>query len=604
MWSPGEHLVIDWGSEGGLHVFCAVLAWCRVRFVRFAGDERAETTLALLAECFEVLGGVPGKVLADRMGCLKGGVVANVVVPTAEYVRFAGHYGFRPDFCEAADPESKGIVENLVGYAKADLIVPQAPFGDLAAANAAAVAWCAEVNGVIHSEICAVPAERLVIERELLGPLPSLRASIGRQVTRKVDRLSCVRFASARYSVPVRLIGETVKLRTDDGRLLAIMTGTGQVVAEHFLVPPGGASVRDEHYGGPRPASPRRAVRPRTAAEKEFCALGPTAEAFITGAAAAGHTRLGPELAELNTLRAAHGEQAFAAALDRAVAFSRWRAADVRSILGASAGVPGPPQNPGTRSSWTCPLSRSGRWPTTPSAGCHDRGAAAAGPRPGRRAAPAKLAAMRQLAPELLITAKTQRWAPEELLRTLIDAELAARDASNARTRMKSAAFPVIKTLAELDRSACSIPGPTLDYLASLEWITAAENLCLVGPPGTGKSHVLVSLGVAAVQAGHKVRYFTAADLADTLYRGLADNSVGKVIDTLLRNDLLLVDEVGFAPLDDTGAQLLFRFVSAAYERRSLGIASHWPFDQWGRFLPEHTTAVSLLDRLLHHAMS
>jgi DNA replication protein DnaC len=93
-----------------------------------------------------------------------------------------------------------------------------------------------------------------------------------------------------------------------------------------------------------------------------------------------------------------------------------------------------------------------------------------------------KLAAMRQLAPELLITAKTQRWAPEELLRTLIDAELAARDASNARTRMKSAAFPVIKTLAELDRSACSIPGPTLDYLASLEWVTAAENLCLVGP--------------------------------------------------------------------------------------------------------------------------
>jgi DNA replication protein DnaC len=92
-----------------------------------------------------------------------------------------------------------------------------------------------------------------------------------------------------------------------------------------------------------------------------------------------------------------------------------------------------------------------------------------------------KLAAMRQLAPELLITAKTQRWAPEELLRTLIDAELAARDASNARTRMKNAAFPVVKTLDELDRSVSSIPGPTLDYLASLEWVAAPENLCLVG---------------------------------------------------------------------------------------------------------------------------
>jgi hypothetical protein len=309
--------------------------------VRFAYDARAATTLSLLGECFEVLGGVPGKVLADRMGCLKGAVVANVVVPTGQYVRFASHYGFRPDFCEAADPESKGIVENLVGYAKRDLMVPQAPFGDLSAANAAAAAWCAEVNGVVHSEICAVPAERLVTERELLGPLPSLRASTGRLVTRKVDRLSCVRFGSARYSVPVRLIGEQVGLRTDDGRLLAIMTSAGDVAAEHVLVAPGEASVRDEHYGGPRPA-PRRAVRPKTAAEKEFCALGPVAEAFITGAAAAGSTRLGSELAELNILRAAHSDQVFLAALDRAVAFGRWRAADVRSILAAGAGAPQP----------------------------------------------------------------------------------------------------------------------------------------------------------------------------------------------------------------------------------------------------------------------
>jgi transposase len=340
VWPPGEHLVIDWGALAGLHVFCAVQAWSRFRFVRFARDERAETTLGMLAECFEVLGGVPGKVLADRMGCLKGGVVANVVVPTAQYVRFAAHYGFRPDFCEAADPESKGIVENLVGYAKSDLMVPQAPFGDLAAANAAAAAWCAEVNGAVHSEVCAVPAERLVTERELLAPLPSLRASIGRQVTRKVDRLSCVRFGSARYSVPARLIGTEVAVRTDDGRLLVIMTGTGEVITEHTLVAPGEASVRDEHYGGPRPA-PRRAVRPRTVAEKEFCALGPVAEAFITGAAA-GSTRLGTELAGLNTLRAAHGEQAFLAALGRAVAFSRWRAADVRSILAAGPGTADP----------------------------------------------------------------------------------------------------------------------------------------------------------------------------------------------------------------------------------------------------------------------
>ncbi|MBA2767857.1 MAG: ATP-binding protein [Sporichthyaceae bacterium] len=212
------------------------------------------------------------------------------------------------------------------------------------------------------------------------------------------------------------------------------------------------------------------------------------------------------------------------------------------------------------------------------------------------------MAAMRRLAPELLVTAKTQRWNPEEFLRTLVEAEITARDASNARTRLRQAAFPVTKTLEDFDLATSSIPVATFDYLASLEWVRAAENVCLIGPAWTGKSHMLVALGIAAVEAGHRVRYFTAADLVETLYRGLADNSVGKVIDTLLCNDLVLVDELGFAPLDDTGAQLLFRFVAAAaYERRSLGIGSHWPFESWGRFLHEHTTAVSMLDRLLHH---
>jgi len=213
-----------------------------------------------------------------------------------------------------------------------------------------------------------------------------------------------------------------------------------------------------------------------------------------------------------------------------------------------------------------------------------------------------KLARVRAIAPEVLLTAKTQRWPPDELLRTLVEAEIAARDEANARARLRVAAFPGTKTLDAFKVSASSVPQATFDYLASLEWIRAVENVCLVGPAGTGKSHLLIGLGLAAVAEGRRVRYFTAADLVETLYRGLADNSVGKVIESVLRADLVIVDELGFAPLDPTGIQLLFRFVAAAYEHRSVGIASHWPFEQWGRFIPEHTTAVSLLDRLLHHA--
>ena len=106
------------------------------------------------------------------------------------------------------------------------------------------------------------------------------------------------------------------------------------------------------------------------------------------------------------------------------------------------------------------------------------------------------------------------------------------------------------------------------------------EELVLVGAGLDRQEPPAGRAGAAAVAAGHKV-HFTAAELTETLYRGLADNSVGRVIDTLLRNELILIDEVGFAPLDDR-AQLLFRVVAAAYERRALGIASHWPFESLG----------------------
>ena len=349
-WSPGEHLVIDWGVIAGVHVFAAVLAWSRFRFVRFAADEKAATTMGMLAECFEVLGGVPKTVLADRMGCLKGGVVANVVVASPDYVRFATHFRFRPDFCHGADPESKGIVENLVGYAKDDLLVPlqldDDPWADgLAGFNARAHVWCEEVNSRRHSEIHAIPVERLATEVGLLGELPSLRLVVGpKPTTRTVDKLSCIRFGSARYSVPNRLIGTTVTVLVDErDRVLRVIDPiTGELHAEHGLVAPGETSIVDAHYDRPRPDTPRRAARARTPAEREFLALGPVAEQFLTGAAAAGVTKLGTEIAEILTLGAAHGNEALLSALERAVDFGRWRAADVRSILATGGHAPRP----------------------------------------------------------------------------------------------------------------------------------------------------------------------------------------------------------------------------------------------------------------------
>jgi hypothetical protein len=151
-----------------------------------------------------------------------------------------------------------------------------------------------------------------------------------------------VRFGSARYSVPNRLIGATVLLTLTDGRVQIVEGFTGEIVAEHALVAPGETSIVDAHYGSARPDKPRRAPRAKTVTEKRFLALGEVAEQFLLGAAGAGVSKLATELEQILVLHAAHGEQALLAALERAVKFGRWRADDVRSILAAGGAAPVP----------------------------------------------------------------------------------------------------------------------------------------------------------------------------------------------------------------------------------------------------------------------
>ncbi|GAC1441331.1 MAG: hypothetical protein NVSMB55_08830 [Mycobacteriales bacterium] len=240
-------------------------------------------------------------------------------------------------------------MENLVNYAKHDLMVPLGAVGqritDLSAVNEAAAAWCEEVNNSSQSEIAAVPAQRLAeTEHPLLARC--LRCSRpgcsgGRRELRKVDKLSCVRFGSARYLVPNRMLGNTVEVIARPAGII-VAPGIGEILAEHPLMAPGKASVVDAHYNRPRPNTLTRKVTARSAAEQAFLALGPAAEQWLRQAAASGNTRLGPELAELAALQAAHGRAALLAALERSITFGRWNASGVRSLLAAGAGVKQP----------------------------------------------------------------------------------------------------------------------------------------------------------------------------------------------------------------------------------------------------------------------
>ena len=276
-------------------------------------------------------------------------------------------------------------------------------------------------------------------------------------------------------------------------------------MADHALVAPGETSIHDAHHGSTRPDKPRRAPRAKTATEKQFLALGEVAEAFLLGAAAAGVAKLPGELAEILTLRAAHGEPALLAALGRAVAFRRWRADDVRSILAAGGATPGPAA--GRSGAGAHPAH--GADPTV--VGLRDRRTAVSTAPPplapdltaGLRRL--KLAAMRRLAPELL--------------RTLVEAEIAARDESNGPQPDGRRSVPGGQDSGRVrPGQLLHPPGDVrLPGLAGMD--PRRGELLFDRPAGTGKSHVLVALGVAAVEAGHRVRYFTAADLMETLYR-------------------------------------------------------------------------------------
>jgi hypothetical protein len=182
-----------------------------------------------------------------------------------------------------------------------------------------------------------VPAERLATERTLLRSLPSLRPTPAPSATRTVDRLRTVRYGSARYSVPGTFIGRRVELSVEASEL--VVGAAGAEIARHRLVGPGELSLTDAHYGGPA-HPPVRAVRPRSAAEITFCGLGPVAIAFLRAAAGAGTARLAGELALIVELEHSHGREPLLAALERALAFHRFRAADVRSILAAGTGTP------------------------------------------------------------------------------------------------------------------------------------------------------------------------------------------------------------------------------------------------------------------------
>jgi DNA replication protein DnaC len=212
-----------------------------------------------------------------------------------------------------------------------------------------------------------------------------------------------------------------------------------------------------------------------------------------------------------------------------------------------------------------------------------------------------KIPHARALAPELIATAKAQRWDPAEVIKALFTDEVAGRARSMLATRRKAAGFPTGKTFDAWDPAASSIPAPTQQGLRTLEWITRRENLVLCGPSGTGKTFFLEALGQQAVEAGMRVAWFTLEDLGTLIRSHRTDDSVTRAVTRILRADLVVVDDIGLLPVATDAAEGLYRVVDAAYEKRAVAISSNLHPAGFDELMPK-TLATATVDRLLHHA--